>query len=180
MEIYSPSDDSLFLASFVKNKLKSLKPKSILDMGSGSGIQAMTCILSGALPASITLVDINPDAISHLQKYFPDSKVIHSDLFSKLKTSDKFDLIIFNPPYLPEDKFDSEADTAGGKRGDEIIVRFLKKLKSHLTDNGKALLLLSSLTPMNNINKEFKRYKAHLLGKKKLFFEELYVWELKT
>ena len=104
---------------------------------------------------------------------------IYSDLFSNIK--EKFDIIIFNPPYLPEDKNnkedrESKLATTGGKKGSEIINRFLQQAKKHLTKDGKIFLLTSSLT--KNIN--WLDYKKKLIAKKKLFFEELMVWEIKV
>jgi len=83
-------------------------------------------------------------------------------------------LIIFNPPYLPKSKFDEELDTTGGEKGSEIINRFLEEAKNHLASTGRILLLTSSLT--KGIN--WQDYKKKLLGKKRIFFEELYVWNL--
>lgn len=176
-EIYPPAEDSFFLAGFVKNCVAKNKsgagsPK-ILDMGSGSGIQAEAAISAGIKPENTTLVDKNTSAIKHLKQKFPLSNIVNSDLFSKVKG--KFDLIIFNPPYLPKNKFDSEIDTAGGKRGSETINEFLRRAKSHLEKSGKILLLASSFTK----GIKWSGYKKILLGKKKLFFEELYVWEIR-
>ena len=78
------------------------------------------------------------------------------------KISGKFDLILFNPPYLPEDKREDTASsiaTTGGKKGDEIILRFISKAKSHLNNNGIILLLLSSLTPKDKILSSLKKYR---------------------
>jgi release factor glutamine methyltransferase len=174
MEIYPPSEDSLLLSRFVEEELKEKNNLKILDMGSGSGIQAGTAIKHGISPENITLADINSDAVKLLKKKFPKSKVLLSDLFSKIPANEKFDLIIFNPPYLPEDKFDIMHDTSGGKSGSETINKFLKKAKSYLNKNSIILLLTSSLT--KNIN--WDNYSKELLGKKKLFFEELYAWKL--
>jgi len=170
-EIYQPSDDSYFLSEILKSKIKN-KSIKCLDMGSGSGIQTQTLIDLGIAPENITLEDINPEAVKFLKEKFPQSKIIHSDLFKNIK--DKYDWIIFNPPYLPEDKFDKEKDTTGGKKGSETINEFLKQAKKHLKKDGKIFLLTSSLTK----EIDFLDYKKKLLGKKKLFFEELKVWEL--
>ena len=146
-------------------------------MGSGTGIQAQTCIEFGANPENLTLADINKKSIKFLKTKFPKSKIIHSDLFENIKG--KFNLIIFNPPYLPEDSRESEDSklaTTGGKNGSEIINKFLKQAKKHLGENGKILLLTSSLTK----GIKWENWKKKLLGKKKLFFEELYVWELSS
>jgi len=167
-EIYQPSDDSYFLSDILKSQIKNKNIKC-LDIGSGSGIQAQTLIDLGIAPENIILTDINPDAVKYLKQKFPNSKVIHSDLFKSI--NHKYDLIIFNPPYLPEDKFDKEKDTTGGKKGSEIINKFLKQAKKHLNKDSKIFLLTSSLT--KGIN--FLDYRKKLLGKKKLFFEEIYV-----
>jgi len=173
MEIYQPSDDSFLLAESVKEVIKKDDFTNVLDMGSGSGIQAETAIKAGINPKNIVLADINPDAIKLLRKKFPKSKVILSDLFEKIKG--KYDLIIFNPPYLPDHEFDKGADTSGGKKGSEIINRFLSQAKKHLSDNGIILLLISSFTK----GIDWQNYKKKLLGTKKIFFEELYVLEIK-
>jgi len=171
-EIYQPSDDSYFLSALLKSQIKNKNIKC-LDIGSGSGIQAKTLIDLGIAPENITLEDINPEAVKFLKEKFPQSKIIHSDLFKNIK--DKYDLIIFNPPYLPENKFDKEKDTTGGEKGSETINEFLKQAKKHLNKDSKIFLLTSSFT--KGIN--FLDYKKKLLGKKKLFFEELRVWELR-
>ena len=174
--LYEAAEDSYFLEQEVK---KQSKGKSVLDMGSGSGIIAVAAKEAGA--KSVLAVDINPDAIKLIQSKEIKARV--SNLFSKIKQSEKFDLIIFNPPYLPEDKREpkeSSRATSGGKRGDEIIIRFLKQAKPHLNKDGKILLLLSSLTPKNEINLLMKELnlKSKAIASKKLFFEELEVLEL--
>jgi len=170
-EIYQPAEDSYFLSEILKKQIKS-KNQKFLDIGSGLGIQAQTLIDLGVSPRNITLADINKKAIQHLKKNLPNCKIIHSNLFEKIKG--EFDVIFFNPPYLPKNKFDSKKDTTGGKKGSETINKFLKQAKKHLNKNGKIFLLASSFT--KNIN--FLDYEKKLLGKKKLFFEELFVWGL--
>jgi HemK-related putative methylase len=173
-EIYQPAEDSFLLAKFVEKEIDKNKIIEVLDMGSGSGIQAETAIKAGINSEGIILADINPDAIKILKKKFPESKVILSDLFSKIPDSFKFNLIIFNPPYLPDNKFDKESDTSGGKKGSEVINRFLKQAKKYLSEKGKILLITSSLT--KNIN--WQDFNKKLLGKKRAFFEEIYAWKL--
>ena len=118
--VYNPKEDSYLLSKAIKKNVKNINIK-VLDMGSGSGIQAQTIIDLKIKPENIVLVDINKDAINILKKKFTKSKVIKSDLFSNIKG--KFDLIVFNPPYLPQHKHDKEKDTTGGKKGSETINR---------------------------------------------------------
>jgi len=183
--IYQPAEDSYLLQKtiiqFLKNKSKNIK---ILDIGSGSGIQAQTCKKLGF--HNILATDINPQAVKHLKKQ--NLKTIKSNLFSSLELKNKkFDLIIFNPPYLPQDKRepkDSQLNTTAGKKGYELIIKFLKQARAHLnsqtplTPQANILLLFSSLSKPKIIKQKAKQlnYKFKLLNKQKLFFEEIYVY----
>lgn len=171
MEIYQPAEDSHFFSDFLKKYLTKNKINSYLDMGSGSGVLAQTA--SEFLgKENILTTDINPKSIKLLkQKNF---KTIKSNLFEKIKG--KFDLITFNAPYLPLDQRepkDSQIATTGGKRGDEISIKFLKQAKKHLNENGKILLLISSLTPINKI----KKFNTKIVARRKIFFEQLLILE---
>ena len=176
--IYKPSEDSYLLQKTLKNFLKNKnKSINILDMGSGSGIQAQTCISLGF--KKILAVDKNPEAVKNLTE--KKINTIKSDLFSKIKIK-KFDLIIFNPPYLPEDPREpkeSQLATTAGKKGYEIINKFLKQATSKLKPKSKILLLFSSLSLPNIILKNAKSlgYNYQLLSNEKIPFEELYVYE---
>lgn len=178
MTIYQPAEDSYFLSDILKKQipllLQSNPNPTFLEIGTGSGIHLETAYNSGIKKENIFSCDINPAVIHHCN--ILGFHCIQSDLFEAF--TDKFDLIIFNPPYLPEHKFDNFPDTSGGKKGDETIVRFLQAAKSHLKKNGRIFLLLSSKTPMENIKKEFKNYHIHLLGNERLFYEELFIYEL--
>ena len=106
-------------------------------------------------------------------------KVLKSDLFSNVKG--KFDVIIFNPPYLPFDNKDKDVAINGGVKGYEIIKRFLYKAKNYLNDKGFILMVFSNKTGKQEVDDIIKRkgYAHELLEKKSLpFFEELYAYKL--
>jgi release factor glutamine methyltransferase len=177
MTIYQPAEDSFLLSEILHDILEKSDKKSsikILEIGCGSGIQLQTIKKVGVKKENIFSCDINSEAVKQCKKLGFSS--VKSDLFEKIKG--KFDVITFNPPYLPEDARepkDSQLATTGGKKGSEIINKFLKQAKSHLAKNGKIILLTSNLTR----GIKWQDYKKKLLGKKKLFMEELYVWELR-
>lgn len=178
MNIYQPAEDSYFLTDILKKQLPLLLQTNpnltFLEIGAGSGIHLETAYNNGIKKENISSSDINPNSVNHCNAL--GFKCINSNLFENLK--EKWDIIIFNPPYLPENEFDKLPDTSGGKKGDEVILKFLQQAKNHLNPCGRIFLLLSSHTPMENINQEFKNYHVSLLGNERLFYEELFVYEL--
>jgi len=172
--IYEPKEDSFMLEKALR---KYSKNKSLLDMGSGSGIQTKSARKAGA--NLVLAADIDKTVIASLKKQGIDA--VQSDLFSNIKS--KFDVIAFNPPYLPEDKREdreSARATTGGKKGDEIILKFLRQAKSHLNKEGIILLVISSLTPKEAILELLEKKKlAHkVILKESFFLETLEVWKI--
>lgn len=172
IEIYPPLEDSFFFADFLNRYLSKKKNKNIkyLDMGCGSGILSEEA-LKFLKKENILSVDINQEAVNLTTK--KGFNAIKSDLFNKVYG--KFNLITFNAPYLPMDSrepLDSQKSTTGGKKGDEITIKFLNQAFEHLSEKGDILLLISSLTPLNKI----KKFDGKIVAKKKLFFEELNIY----
>jgi release factor glutamine methyltransferase len=168
--IYEPAEDSYLLQKQVRKFSK--KGMKVLDVGTGSGIQAQTAKERGA---EVLALDINPECVDHCKKL--KINTILSNLFENIK--DKFDLIIFNPPYLPEEPLepeDSRLATTGGKKGNEILEQFLKEVKEYLNKEGKVLILFSSLTP--DVDKIIKKnnLKFEKLSEEKIPFEKLFVY----
>ncbi|MCF6128468.1 methyltransferase [Flavobacterium sp. AS60] len=79
-----------------------LKQKTFLELGCGSGIISLLAAKKGA---DVTSSDINQIALDYLatnaSKNKLQLKIVHSDLFDKLKNQ-SFDYIIINPPYYPK------------------------------------------------------------------------------
>jgi release factor glutamine methyltransferase len=174
MQVYEPSDDSFLLSDEIKKF--DLKGKRCLDMGTGSGIQAQAMIASGG--EEIVCVDINYKALLASQKRnkcFSKISFIESDLFKSIPES-KFDFIAFNPPYLPSDEMKFK-DLDGGKKGREVIDKFLSNVCDYLHVGGYVLLLISSLNNLDEVLEKFeeKGFIAKVVSEKKLFFEQLFV-----
>ena len=168
--IYQPREDSFLLEKYVKK----LARGHVLDMGTGSGIQAIAALEKAE---TVTAIDINPNSINN----FKNKKItfIRSDLFSSLESKRKFDTIIFNAPYLPEEGARDPA-LDGGKRGHETIERFLKQAKDHLEKDGIILLVFSSLTDKEKVDQIIKDngYRSELLEKIHISFEDIYCYKL--
>ena len=176
-EIYEPAEDSYLMSDILSKELSKLLKKNpilkFLEMGCGSGINLATAKSVGV--KNITGVDINKKAVEQCKKLGFDCMA--SDLFENVKG--KFDVIAFNPPYLPLDSKESKSSkvaTTGGKKGNEVIIRFLKQAKKHLAEKGKIFVITSSLS--QRVDFERLSYESEMLKKQKLFFEEIYVWKL--
>ncbi|TAE77532.1 MAG: peptide chain release factor N(5)-glutamine methyltransferase [Verrucomicrobia bacterium] len=120
----------------------------ILDLGCGSGVLGLT--LAAEIPGSqVVLADISPLALDLARENaalleITNTTFIESDLFSAL-TSQSFDLIVANLPYVPEiDRptlsrevtHDPDLALFGGPDGLDIIRRFIPTAKNHLAPGG--------------------------------------------
>ncbi|MFO7711021.1 MAG: HemK2/MTQ2 family protein methyltransferase [Candidatus Woesearchaeota archaeon] len=164
--IYEPREDSEMLRRHIKDYAKG----KILDMGTGSGVLAKEAVGYGEVLA----VDKNPDAVSYVKNLGIDAK--ESDLFSEV--DERFDLIIFNPPYLPQDPGVEDMALFGGKKGYEVSVDFISQAADYLERDGKILFLFSSLTKKDKIEEALvhNMFTWKELEKKHIFFEDIYVY----
>jgi len=169
--MYKPREDSYLLEKYVKKFAKG----EVLDVGTGSGL-LVEATLKNKKVRSALASDTDKTILTKLKnkKY----KVIYSDLFSNIKG--KFGTIIFNPPYLPDSKCDSDKSLGGGKKGYELLVKFLNQVGDYLTKNGIILIVFSSISNRKiidqTINDNLLEYE--LLEKKRIFFEELYIYKI--
>lgn len=171
MEIYEPREDSFFLQNIVRHRVKG----RVLDMGTGSGIQAKTALESKSV-TEVVAADINPFAAEHAGSV---AKFVLTDLFENIRG--KFDTIIFNPPYLPDEPKAPDVALDGGPTGIELTLRFVEQAKEYLAENGLILLLASSLADIKTLEKKMKElgFKFGISGELKMNFEILYCYELR-
>jgi HemK-related putative methylase len=177
-KIYEPGEDSYLLQKYVDQYSK---VDSVLDMGTGTGIQGLT---ASKYATNVLSVDVNPEAVKQTKTLIEiekkkNIKILESDLFSKIPKQ-KFDLIIFNPPYLPKHKHVDNIALVSGKRGVDTTLKFMDNVNEYLTTNGKILLITSSLASQSLLDESIK---TNLLEKKELekihvFFEDIILYEL--
>jgi release factor glutamine methyltransferase len=180
--VYEPHEDSELLARVVAAHARG----TVLDIGTGSGIQAFAALQRHDVTA-VTCVDINPAAAAHVQvriDRLPATErqrisVLQGDMFAPV-AKERFDTIICNPPYLPDEEKDHDPALYGGPEGSEFTMRLLQEVGDHLAPGGQLLLLFSSLTNRDRIDLELKRLGYHHaeLAQLAQFFERLYVYRV--
>ncbi|HLC66283.1 MAG TPA: HemK2/MTQ2 family protein methyltransferase [Candidatus Nanoarchaeia archaeon] len=171
--LYEPHEDSYLLAEQVKKFAQG----KVLDMGCGSAIQAVTAAKLTRVQF-VLAVDIQPEVITHCKKSVQHPKISFrvSDLFSHIQ--DKFDTIVFNPPYLPNDLRVSDIALDGGKHGPEVLERFIQDAPLHLKPRGQLLFLFSSLSKPMRVQEALKNVLLDWeeVAQKKYAFEQLFVY----
>ncbi len=172
--IYEAAEDSFLLQKTIKPYAE--KAASCLDVGTGSGVQAVELRKHCN---NVLAVDINPEVIQFCKKEFLNIEFRLSDLFENIEET--FDLITFNPPYLPNEAKDPDIALDGGPEGWELIKKFLEVAKSHLNKNGTILLLFSSFSKTDKVLEILKKenYSFKEIAKTHIHFEDLFVYELK-
>ncbi|NYT00537.1 MAG: methyltransferase [Methanocellales archaeon] len=169
--VYEPAEDSFLMVEAVLREVK--RSDNILEIGTGSGIVSM---FIGDI-ARVIGTDISLKAVKCARLNGID--VIRTDLFDGIKFKREFDLIVFNPPYLPSEDQKTDMDVLwdGGSSGREIINRFLDQVKNYLTDDGRMLLLVSSLTGIEQLIEKMRSLDLVVdeIISEKHFFERLVV-----
>ncbi|MFZ3383932.1 MAG: HemK2/MTQ2 family protein methyltransferase [Candidatus Methanoperedens sp.] len=174
--VYEPAEDSFLLAEAALDQIKD--SERILEVGCGSGI--ISAVIKNNTSARITGIDINPYAAACTKENGVEA--IRGNLLDCVRG--KFDLIIFNPPYLPTDELQRTKDWInialdGGNDGREIINRFLADAVPHLLENGRILMLVSSFTGIEEVKSKMKElgYGVKEVSKERISFEQLLVIE---
>jgi release factor glutamine methyltransferase len=169
--VYSPAEDTFLMVDALSTL--SLRGKEVLDLGTGSGVLGLFCAKRGA---NVTVVDIEDSAletaIGAACKLKLTIKAAKSDIFSNV--AGRFDVVLFNPPYLPSSEV-RDRTVDGGVEGKKLIDRFLMELPAHLDPSGFALLLVSTLNEPRGIIDGHPEFLFTVSAKRSLFFEELQV-----
>ena len=175
--VYVPAEDSYMLADNLEIK----EGQSVLEIGTGSGIVAM---YASRLTDKITVTDINFDACELARKNFEANnieniEILFGNLFEPVKNR-KFDVILFNTPYLPTEDGEVLDDTLnyafdGGLNGRKVIDLFLNEVGNHLNDGGIVQLIQSSLSGNDETLEKLDElgFIAEIAESEHFFFEDI-------
>ena len=129
--------------------------KSAIDVGIGCGVLSFQMIKHGFQKVFGT--DTNPNAIVGLSEFMGDTKLsrkIELDfghLFGKFNK--QTELIVFNPPWLPE-SHDSAAIDKAIYYNDALFPDFFEEAEKRLLPEGKIVLIFSNIAQITNVTKE--------------------------
>lgn len=146
-----PRDETEILARKAIDVINKNNLKSALDIGTGTGILA--CTIAKYTLSKSTALDVSDNALKIAEENIKNLdlsekvKTLKSNLFEKV--SEKYDLIISNPPYIPlsekatiqkEVTFDPDlALYTKDEKGLEFYEKISKNAKNYLNKNGYLL-----------------------------------------
>ena len=180
-DVYEPAADTELLVRSIRLR----GGERVLEIGTGTGVVAIHCAKHGG---RVTATDVCSEALDLTRENAVANQVEldlrEGDLFDPVEGT--FDVIIFNPPYLPtapEDLTHSILDRAldGGPDGTEVALRFIERLPQFLADEGRAYLVVSSLQDMDRIEAELlqKGLASRKAGSERFDFETISVLEIR-
>jgi len=181
-DVYEPAEDTFLIADSLAQIVK--EGDMLLDMGTGCGILA---IIAARKAKKVIATDINPHAVkcarlnAKINGVAPKIDVRLGDLFQPIQKTERFDVIVFNAPYLPTSPCEQRTwlgrTWAGGPTGRQLIDRFINEAPHYLKRNGKILLVQSSLANIDETLEKFQEasLKAQAIAEKKVAFETIAV-----
>ena len=146
-----PRDETEILARKAIDVINKNNLKSALDIGTGTGILA--CTIAKYTLSKSTALDVSDNALKIAEENIKNLdlskkvKTLKSNLFEKV--SEKYDLIVSNPPYIPlsekatiqkEVTFDPDlALYTKDEKGLDFYEKISKNAKNYLNKNGYLL-----------------------------------------
>ncbi len=175
-----PVDSPFSFSSKITAKRIPKNAGIVLDVGTGTGVQAIIAAKRGA--KKVIAIDIDDNSLKNaeenvrLHKLKKVIEVRKSDLFSNIKETEKFDLIISQLPFADVDyktsvgHFLFDADF-------KLHERLLKDGQAHLNKNGKIFIPSGEVANEEKLNKLIKKYNYRILKIEEETFQNL-KWKL--
>ena len=178
-DVYEPSDDTFLLARVVGEAVR--PGDQFLEVGCGAGLVSLVAARAGAY---VTCTDRNPHAVVLTQQNARENGLSvdcrETDLLAGIDAA--FDVVAFNPPYLPtadEDHVSGPLDMAfdGGRDGNEVVLRFAAQLRRLRPLPRVVLVVHSSLSDPGPLSEAMTAtgYSMDVAALQRHAFEELTV-----
>ncbi|MBN2325036.1 MAG: methyltransferase [Spirochaetes bacterium] len=148
-EVFNPK--LYFTTSLLLSSLRVGPKERVLDMGTGSGVLAVAAALRAE---TVVAIDIDPAAVrcaalnADINNVTDRIRVLKGDLFSPLGRNDRFDVILFNPPYF-EGRIKRPFDHALYDPDKRMLRRFFEEAGGHLASSGYIQMVYSSLAGLH-------------------------------
>ncbi|MFB6162250.1 MAG: HemK2/MTQ2 family protein methyltransferase [Halococcoides sp.] len=176
-DVYDPAEDSRLLADTLDEYLGA--GEDFLEVGTGTGeVAASVADRAGR----VVTTDLNPHACERARER--GLPVVRANVLDPI-AADAADVIAFNPPYLPTPADDERSDwlavaLSGGPDGRRVVDPFLADLGRVLRPEGRAYLLVSTLTGLDAVRDRANRsgFVARTVAERSFPFERLVVLEL--
>lgn len=173
-DVYPPSEDSELLI----DALDVRRGERVLEIGCGSGVVSIHCALAGA---EVVCGDMNPRAVALTRMNAAANgavlEAVETDVYSNVEG--RFDLVLFNLPYLPVEEGEGLARAwSGGPDGLGPLPRLLDGAPKHLLPGGRVVVVTSSLMDRKGLWEILAPYSVRTLAKLPMFFERLSVLEI--
>jgi len=177
-EVMVPTPETELLCELAVNYVRNenIDSPDILDIGVGSGVISVT--VAAELPtARITAVDISAEAIAVAKKnagiHNVENQVdfVLSDRFENIARTEKFDLILSNPPYISENEYkqlppevlaDPKISLVSGAKGIDMIEHLISEVPDYLKKNGRLMFEIgyNQAELVSKISEKDKRYRS--------------------
>ena len=175
--IFCPKDT--YASEFLAQHLVVRPGDKVLDLGTGTGIQA---VVAAEQARKVIATDINPKAVyyagknARLNGVKEKIELKSGDLFNPVQ-NERFDLIIWNAPYLPLNPHSVLEMSWCSGQNQELIEKFLREAKNHLTEQGRIEILFSSIGDLSwFINQaESSSYTVNILSSLSAGWEHLVI-----
>ena len=171
-----------FTSQFMAKNLSISQGDIVLDMGTGSGIQAIT---AGDRASKVIAIDINPEAVKFARMNVIANKLEHiisvleGDLFAPLKQQPLFNTVLFTPPYM-EGSPETDFEHALYDRNKQLIRRFFKEAGDYIKPDGYVQMLYSSISGQDRALEiaEQLGWEHTLMAYEKTVTERFYIYKL--
>ncbi len=176
MQPYFPGEDTFLLADIVDR----YPAKNSLEIGVGRGL--ITTYLA-KMSEYVVGVDLSVDAIEETGRVLAKLQLLQkvdlliADAATSL-TPESFDLVVFNPPYLPSEET-TDRNVDGGRGGISVPIRWFTNSLVVIKKAGRVLMVLSTASKLEEAIAFFSRQcSVRIVARRRLFFEELVAIEI--